>query len=85
MNIEINIPNDLQETLRREAQANGVSVEQFAANLLERDLRGMKHWKEFRESSPDLLAQSGLTEDEAVELFEKEKHAMRAEKRRKAS
>lgn len=85
MNIQIDIPDDLEDTLRREAQASGISVEQLAAQLLERALLGMKSWQEFRESSPDLLAQSGLTENEAVELFEKEKHAMRAEKRRKAS
>ena len=85
MSIPVNIPDELADTLRSWAQADGVSVEECAGRLLERTLRGMKEWRAFQESSRDLLKDSGMTEDEAVELFEKEKHAMRAEKRRKAS
>ena len=50
MMIHITIPDELEPMLRREAQASGVSVEQYAAELLERSLSSIKSWQEFRES-----------------------------------
>lgn len=85
MCLHLNIPDDIERALRRQAEKSGVPAEVIAARLIERSVRVWEEFERAAQPARDAFAASGMTEDEAVELFEAEKHAMRAEGRKKAS
>ncbi|MBK8269181.1 MAG: hypothetical protein IPK83_13090 [Planctomycetes bacterium] len=84
MTLQITLNSEAEERLRRRAQANGEDVAVCAAQLIQEALR--------EPSLDEVLApvrkafeESGMTEDELSDLLEREKHAMRAERRQKES
>jgi predicted transcriptional regulator len=81
MSLHIELPDDLVAKLQERAAAMGTAPEMVAISAIKRQL----HADELLEISlapvRQAFAESGMTEDEAVELFEAEKHAMRRERR----
>jgi hypothetical protein len=43
MSLKIDLPNQVQETLKNKARAAGVSAERYAQRVLERDLQAEAH------------------------------------------
>jgi predicted transcriptional regulator len=78
MALVIEIPDELAVQLEEHAAATGSVPEKVAIGAIQRQL----HADELLERSL-AFAESGMTEEEAVELFEAEKHAMRRERREK--
>lgn len=85
MTFQISIDAQLEALLRERAAAAGKDPSEYAAAVLERELR--------QQALDRLLApvreafdKSGMTDDELAEELERAKHAMRAEQKpRKAS
>ncbi len=63
------------------AKATDKTPEQVALNAIERDLTSLDRLNEVLAPIRAAFEASGMTEDEAVELFEAEKQAWRAEQR----
>jgi predicted transcriptional regulator len=82
--LHLTLSNDVTERLVAAAKATSETPEQFAAAAIERNLAVWEAWDRAEKSLAPVraaFAASGMTEDEAVELFEAEKHAWRAERR----
>ena len=75
----VTIPDELAEELNRTAQAVGKTPEEIAVRAIRRNLLATAKLNEALAPIREAFRKSGLTEDEAVELFEAEKHAMRRE------
>jgi len=69
--------------LKAKAAAAGVDVETYAARQLELMASRPKSLKEISGPIAEEFARSGMTEDELSDFLEAEKHAMRAERRKK--
>lgn len=80
MAIQLNISDELEQALRVRAGAHGRTIEEEA---LEAIRRSMRVYERDAQLAPirQAFAESGMTEDEAVDFFEEEKHAMRRERR----
>jgi predicted transcriptional regulator len=83
MSLVIEIPDELAKQLVQRAAEIGTAPEKVAINAIERQIRAEESLKQALEPIRQAFRESGLTEDEAVELFEAEKHAMRRERRAK--
>ncbi len=81
MTLQITISDDAETRLRRQADDAGLAAEVVAARLLERSLRKVPDMMEISGPIAEEFRRSGMTEDELTELLEREKHAMRAERR----
>lgn len=79
MSVTVTIPDDLADELTRTAQAIGKTPEEVAVVAIRRNLLATAKLNEALMPIRDAFQKSGLTEDEAVELFEAEKHALRRE------
>lgn len=77
MSLILEIPDDLAIELTQQASATGVRPEQVALAALRRSLAAEKRLNDLLAPIRQAFEQSGMTEDEAVEVFEAEKHAMR--------
>jgi hypothetical protein len=77
MPLTIEIPDDLASELRQQAAERGAPPEEVALTVLRRTLAADRRLNESLAPIREAFEQSGMTEDEAVELFEAEKHAMR--------
>jgi hypothetical protein len=77
MSLIVEIPDDLAIELQQQAAERGTPPEQVAINALRHSLAVEKRLNEALAPIREAFEQSGMTEDEAVELFEAEKHAMR--------
>jgi hypothetical protein len=80
MTLAVPITPDTEARLATKAQAAGVDLATFVAQLVEREARRVT----VRELSGDIadhFRRTGMTEEEMGELLEREKHAAR-EKRR---
>lgn len=84
MRIEVPIPPDVEAALRRHSAEAGLSVETLVARLLERYVRKIPDLVEISGPIGEAFKASGMSEDELSELLEREKHAMRAERRSKS-
>jgi hypothetical protein len=80
MTLSVTIPDELAEELSRTAQAVGKTPEEVAVSAIRRNLLATAKLNETLAPIREAFQKSGLTEDEAVELFEAEKHAMRSER-----
>jgi predicted transcriptional regulator len=85
MDLSIHLPPDIDAALREQAHAAGSTPEALAERVVERHVRMIAEFRAATAPIHEAFKASGMTEDEAVELFEAEKHAMRAERRKKAS
>lgn len=80
MTLSVTIPDELAEKLTRSAHAAGKTPEEVAVLAIRRNLLATAKLNEALAPIREAFQESGLTEDEAVELFEAEKHAMRRER-----
>jgi predicted transcriptional regulator len=81
MTLNVTLSDDVLERLAAVAKATSGTPEQFAAAAIERNLAA---WERAEKSLAPVRAAfeaSGMTEDEANDLFEAEKQAWRAERR----
>jgi predicted transcriptional regulator len=83
MSLVIEIPDELARQLQQRAAETGTAPEKVAISAIERQIRGEENLKRMLAPIHEAFRQSGMTEEEAVELFETEKHAMRRERRAK--
>jgi predicted transcriptional regulator len=84
MTLHVTLSDDMAERLAAVAKATSGTPEQFAAAAIERNVSAWEAWERAEKSLAPVLAAfeaSGMTEDEANELFEAEKQAWRAERR----
>lgn len=77
MTLHLDLPDDLAKDLAEQAQQTGCAPEQVAITAIRKSLLADKRLAEVLAPVREAFQQSGMTEDEAVELFEAEKHAMR--------
>jgi hypothetical protein len=84
MTLSVDISGDAERALRTQAAAVGLTPESFAKRIIERSV-AMDELREISGPIADAFTASGMTEDELGDLLEREKHAMRAERRKKAS
>ena len=80
MSLSVTIPDELAEELSRTARAAGKTPEEVAVTAIRRNLMATARLNEALAPIRAAFENSGLTEDQAVELFEAEKHALRKEK-----
>ena len=84
MTLNVTLSDDVAERLVAAAKATAGTPEQFAAAAIERNLAAWEAWERAEKSLAPVRAAfeaSGMSEDEANELFEAEKQAWRAERR----
>ncbi len=81
MCLSIPLSGPLEAALRKQAEEEGVSPEILAARLVEHAVRRLEETNAALAPIRAAFRSSGMTEDEAVELFEAEKQAMRKERR----
>jgi hypothetical protein len=81
MTIHLTIPEPLAGQLAAAATASASTPERIALAAIERQLDEERRLEESLAPIRAAFKASGMTEDEAVELFEAEKHAMRSERR----
>jgi hypothetical protein len=80
MTLNLDIPDELAEELARNAQAAGKTPEEVAVIAIRRNLLAAAKLKQALAPVREAFKNSGLAEDEAVDMFEAEKHAMRHER-----
>jgi hypothetical protein len=80
MTIHVEIPEPLAEKVTRAAQSQGKSAETVVLEAVASQLDPLVRLNTALAPIRQAFQESGLTEDEAVELFEAEKHAMRRER-----
>jgi predicted transcriptional regulator len=83
MALVIEIPDELAVQLEEHAAATGSVPEKVAIGAIQRQLHADELLERSLAPIRQAFAESGMTEEEAVELFEAEKHAMRRERREK--
>ena len=81
MTIQIDIPEPLAEKVRSAAKAQGKSPEAFVLETMAEQMDPLGRLNTSLAPIRQAFAESGLSEDEAVDLFEAEKHALRTERR----
>ena len=80
MTLSLTIPDELAEELARTAEAVGKTPQELAVSAIRRNLLATARLNETLAPVREAFQKSGLSEDEAVELFEAEKHALRRER-----
>jgi hypothetical protein len=83
--MRVEIPDELAKELLETAQATGSEPEKVAVAAIRRGLEAREKLEELLLPVREAFKASGLGEDEAVELFEAEKHALRHERREPGS
>ena len=83
--MDLHIPDDLAAELLKRAEAGGDDPEKFAIRAIEQSLADHQSLSALLAPVREAFRASGMDEDEAVDLFEAEKHAMRAERRAASS
>lgn len=79
--MHVRIPDEIAEQLETVAKTTGRTPEQVLVSAVRRELLETTKLTEALAPVRQAFKASGLTEDEAVELFEAEKHALRRERR----
>jgi hypothetical protein len=80
MSLNVEIPEPLAAKLARTAASEGKSAEKVVLEAVARHVDPLSQLNAALAPVRVAFQESGLTEDEAVELFEAEKHAMRRER-----
>jgi hypothetical protein len=80
MTIHVEIPEPLAEKVTRAAKSQGKSPQDVVLQAVADRVDPLSRLNAALAPVRQAFQESGLTEDEAVELFEEEKHAMRAER-----
>jgi predicted transcriptional regulator len=80
MSLNLIIPDELASDLERTARAAGKTPEEIAISAIRRNLMAMAKLNDALSPVREAFVQSGLTEDEAIEVFEREKHDLRRER-----
>jgi hypothetical protein len=83
MTIEIQLPNDLAEGLARLAKQSGLSEEQIALSAIRNRVSPFAELDRLMAPTYAALEAAGIDEDD-VEIFEAEKHALRRERQAEA-
>ena len=83
--MRIEIPDDLAQELMETAKATGVDPDAVAVVAIRRGLEAGEQLDELLLPVREAFDSSGLSEDDAVELFEAEKHILRQERRERVS
>lgn len=81
MTLKITISSNAEAKLREKAAAVGEDVSEYASRVLERSACRPLTLEEISGPIGEDFRRSGMSEDELTELLEREKHAMRAERR----
>ena len=79
--MRVEIPDELAKELVETAEATGTQPEQVAVAAIRRGLGVREQLEAVLLPVREAFVGSGLSEEEAVELFEAEKHALRQERR----
>jgi hypothetical protein len=82
--MQVELPEELASEVKRVAAKSGLDDEVFVIRAVKESLLSMAGETALARCRA-AFANSSLSEDEAVELFEAEKHAMRSERRESAS
>ena len=77
MSMHVEIPDDVAELVAKRAAETGAAPEQVAIRAIRTTLLSDEKLAETLRPIREAFERSEMTEDEAVELFEQEKHAMR--------
>ncbi len=85
MSISIPLSTEAEARLRKHAGEAGLPAEAIAARLLERTLFKIPDLVEISGTIYEAFKSSGMSEEELSDLLEREKHAMRNERRAKKS
>jgi predicted transcriptional regulator len=83
--MRLEIPDELAKELVKTARATGSEPDIVAVAAIRRGLEAREKLQELLLPVHAAFEASGLSEDEAVELFEAEKHALRHERRESRS
>lgn len=78
--MQIQLPDDIAAELSAAANAIGDDPQHFALGVLRQSLDRQRRLGVAIEPIADAFGASGLSEEEAVDLFEAEKHAMRQDR-----
>lgn len=79
MSLHLTIPDPLAAKVAAAAAAQGKRPEELVLEAIENKLNPLARLDELMAPVRERMKELGITEDEAVEDFEREKHAMRAE------
>jgi hypothetical protein len=82
MVLRLSISPEAEARLKAKAAAAGVDMESYASSQLEA-VAQRPTLEELSGPIAEAFEETGMTEDELAEFLEKEKHAMRAERRAK--
>jgi hypothetical protein len=81
MTIVLEIPDRLAGELERVARSRGRSAEEIALAAIEKEIEPFARLDDLMAPTYAAMQSAGITEDEAVEDFERVKHQLRAERR----
>jgi predicted transcriptional regulator len=85
MATQLQIPDDLAHRLREKAAATGTDPQSVAVSAIRRHLMADDDVDSIFAPVREAFRASRVSEDDAVELFEDEKHALRRERKSNAS
>lgn len=85
MTVVLELKPDVEEALRKKAQANGFDMDVYLKRLIERDVDRTKTLDEIIAPVRKSFEESGLTEEELNELIDRERQAIWEEKNNKRS
>ena len=83
--MDLHIPDDLAAELHKKAAASGSDPAELAVLAIRRTISSDRRLEELLQPTREAFRGSGMTEDQAVDLFEAEKHAIRQERSSSAS
>jgi len=85
MSIHVEIPDEIAQWLEEKAKASGSNPETVAVETLRQQVEADESYRQLMTPIHEAFESSELTEDEAVELFETEKHALRRDRQQASS
>jgi len=85
MSIHVEIPDEIAQWLEEKAKASGIKPETVAVETLRQQVEADESYRQLMAPIHEAFESSELTEDEAVELFETEKHALRRDRQQASS
>lgn len=77
--MELIVPDKLAKELQECARSSGLDVDQLAMAAIQEKIRGITALDELLKPIREAFVASGLSEEQALEIFESEKHAHRRE------